>query len=513
MMWSLVLVAVVGCVVAEEPTEEKGVLVLTDATMKAVVESTEFILVEFYAPWCGHCKSLAPEYEAAAATLLEKGSAIKLAKVDATVEKTISEEYGVKGFPTLKFFKNGVAVEYKGPRDAAGIVAWLEKKTGPVCIELSEKSALDALVAEAEVVVVGFFDDTTGTNAKIFEQAAGLDDSNKYAFAKGDALRTEYKAKDNSVILIKNFDEGLNEFSGELDAEKLKEFVAKAARPNMFEFSDKAAEKIFNAGINKHFILISKKDDEEHADRIAKCTEVAVKKKEEIIFVHVPADKEENKGVLDFLGVKEEDLPQFLIFSMDTSAKYKPDNKEISVANVEDFVTSYLDGKLKPSLKTADLPADWDSKPVKVLVSTNFNEVAMDEKKDVFVEFYAPWCGHCKSLEPIWNELAEKLKDRSDVVIAKMDATENEVEGVEIQGFPTLKLFKKDNEVVDYDGGRDLASLVKFIETGEMGASEDEPEDEDDLPEDLDESIEEGGEDYESEEESEEPEEKTKDEL
>ena len=47
-----------------------------------------------------------------------------------------------------------------------------------------------------------------------------------------------------SLMLSQNFDEGLNEFSGELDAEKLKEFVAKAARPNMFEFSDKVQQSV-----------------------------------------------------------------------------------------------------------------------------------------------------------------------------------------------------------------------------------------------------------------------------
>lgn len=89
----------------------------------------------------------------------------------------------------------------------------------------------------------------------------------------------------------------------------------------------------------------------------------------------------------------------------------------------------------------------------------------MDNEKDVLVEYYAPWCGHCKKLAPIWDELASDLKDVSNLVIAKFDATANEVEGLEIRGYPTLKFYpagSKSNPI-DYDGERALDDIKNWL--------------------------------------------------
>ena len=110
-----------------------------------------------YAPWCGHCKSLAPEYAKAANTLKEDNSPLRLAKVDATEETELGERFAVRGYPTIKYFHNGNPSDYKGGRTALEIVNWLKKRSGPAAAELSSVEAVKAFTEKEEVAVVGFF--------------------------------------------------------------------------------------------------------------------------------------------------------------------------------------------------------------------------------------------------------------------------------------------------------------------------------------------------------------------
>lgn len=102
---------------------------------------------------------------------------------------------------------------------------------------------------------------------------------------------------------------------------------------------------------------------------------------------------------------------------------------------------------------------------VKDLKPDNFDDIVLNSGKPALVEFFAPWCGHCKTLAPIYEELATAFEHASDkVTIAKVDADAHKDLGRKhgVQGFPTLKWFA-DGKVEDYKSGRDLDSLTAFI--------------------------------------------------
>ena len=101
------------------------------------------------------------------------------------------------------------------------------------------------------------------------------------------------------------------------------------------------------------------------------------------------------------------------------------------------------------------------------LIPNNFDDIVLKSGKPALVEFFAPWCGHCKKLAPVYEELATNFEFAKDKVsIAKVDADAEKELGRRfgVQGFPTLKWFDgKSDTPTDYQGGRDLESLSSFI--------------------------------------------------
>jgi len=469
---ALLLTLVVGCTWGEI-TKEEGVLVLTDANFEEAVSQNEFVLVEFYAPWCGHCKALAPEYAKAAGILAEKDSPIKLGKLDATEEGSTAEKFEVRGYPTLKFFKNGKPMEYGGGRTADTIVSWVEKKTGPPAKALGSLDEAKDFVAGKSVAIIGFFDDETSDGAKAFLAVASSMDDFQFAITSNPEVRAEYNVEGEAVVLIKDFDDGRADLTEGLTESALTAFVTAESLPLVVDFNHETAQKIFSGEIKSHLLMFLSASAEGHAEKLASLREIAVENKGNILVVTINTDEEDHKRILEFFGISDTELPTFRAIKLgEDMAKFKPENDAIESANLKSFVADFLAGNLKQHLMSEEVPEDWDATGVKVLVGKNFHEVAMNPEKNVLVEFYAPWCGHCKQLVPTWDKLGEKYADHPSIVIAKMDSTANELEEVKVQGFPTIKLFKKgSNEIVDYNGERTEAGFVKFLEENEGEAA------------------------------------------
>lgn len=456
---------------ASAAVSEEDVLVLNVENFVETVQAHPFILVEFYAPWCGHCKKLTPEYAKAATELKSHDPPIVLAKVDVNDEKNkpLASTYGIKGFPTLKIFKKGGTVisEYKGPREAAGIVAHLKHLVGPPSVEITSAEQAEEIVKKSQLTVVGVFKSLDEKEYSDFVSVAD-DLRGDYQFVhtldssfvpdKGVALVAP------AVRLYKNFDEGFND-AQDLSVEGLKKFLEEKSVPLVTEMNKDPAShsfllKFFNAVATKAFLLLDLKADTAESYRATYAELAKTYQPKGIKFLI--ADSNENDNAVKFFGIKDSGLPALVIQDKDDNAKYVANN--IKASDMSAWLQDFQDGKIEAYVKSDEIPEKNDE-PVKVVVSKSFNQMVLESGKNVLVEFYAPWCGHCKKLIPTLDALAVEFKDDDDVVIAKMDATTNDVlQGLfNVKGFPTLYLHTATGENIRYEGDRSQTDLSAFI--------------------------------------------------
>ena len=388
-----------------EFAEEENVLILTTENFDEALEKYDQILVEFYAPWCGHCQALAPEFSKAAKLLINMNSGIRLGKVDATVEKELAQARDVKGYPTLTFFRNKSPVEYNGPRNADGIIQWIEKKTGPPTISIQSKEELDAFTETESIVIVGFF--ASESQASAFMQVARKMDKFSFGFVTNGEFFDSALAGEEGIIVYKGFDEKKVVFNQELSSELIEAFITVHQFELVSQFSPELSEKFFEANIDKHLIFFSPKGEQITDDAIATLRKLAPDYRGRMLFIFVDSNADQFKGILEFFGIKTSEIPCLrAVILKEEVARYKQQETDLTEEVVRTFLNSFLAGELFQDLKSQEPPEDWDLNPVKILTSSNFQEVVSERKgKKALVEFYAPWCGHCKALAPVWEKL------------------------------------------------------------------------------------------------------------
>nr|XP_057903403.1 protein disulfide-isomerase A3-like [Doryrhamphus excisus]XP_057903404.1 protein disulfide-isomerase A3-like [Doryrhamphus excisus] len=464
--WALALPAIVS--------SRRDVLQLGDADFDYLATEHDTMLVKFYAPWCGHCKKLAPEFDKAATKL--KGT-VQLAKVDCTAHVDTCTRFGVTGYPTLKIFRNGRdSASYDGPRSAEGIYHYMKKQTGPDSVTVLTEEDLQTFVNHYDASIVGVFSGEESSRMSEFLKAAGLlRDQFRFAHTTQMNLSSPYGLHSEGVMLFRpprlssQFEDSVVIFQDFLTISSLRRFIRDhifGLCPHMtLENKDRLRVRDL---LTAYFQLDYKhnlRGSNYWRNRVMKVVSKYVGRG----LTFSVANKKDFQSELeeDFgLGTSESgDLP---LVTIRTKVGHKYTMREEFTRDgqsLDRFINDYFTNRLKRYIKSESVP-ERHSGAVQVVVAELFDAIVNDPTKDVFIQFYSPSCPHCKKLQPVYTQLAQMLSTDPTVVIAKMNAIANDVPpGYDVQGYPTFYLAAagSKDQPVRYEGGRELGDFLRFL--------------------------------------------------
>mmetsp|Transcript_9064 Transcript_9064/g.8237 ORF Transcript_9064/g.8237 Transcript_9064/m.8237 type:complete len:238 (-) Transcript_9064:187-900(-) len=141
------------------------------------------------------------------------------------------------------------------------------------------------------------------------------------------------------------------------------------------------------------------------------------------------------------------------------------------------LVRHFDEGRLHPYRRSEPVPEYWGNEGVLQVVADNFDDIVMNDEQDVLVNFFAPWCGHCRQLSPIYSALGEKVKHlRSTLKIVKVDATQNEL-SFKVDAFPTILLYPAGRKYspVEFHGRRTVENFIEFLKSNAVHKIIDKP--------------------------------------
>jgi len=486
----------------EDATAEDVVHVATPQALVQLLKREERVLVMFYAPWCGFCKRMKPDY-ATAATELRRQGVMAAMDVNLPENYSVRQRYNITGFPTLLYFvKGNVKYTYGGEYSKEGLVQFMESP-GPVKPKPKEEAWSDT-----PSDVVHLTDDTCDEFLQANPSGLGLG----YAPWCGHCKRMKPQYEEAAADLKK---QGIKGVLAGVDATIEKSVGGRfdiKGYPTVKYFRD--GEFAFDVNVRDKEKVVefmtspqeppppppAEKAWSEEASDVHHLTEESFKaflkkKKHVLVMFYAPWCGHCKKAKPEFQAAAEEfaDDPKVEFAAVDCTTEtgvcsandvkgyptlkyynyYKTAKAYEGGRTKADFIKFMRDpsNPLSAAPPVASPEAEWEDLPgadkLRHLAEADFDTVAR-QQDSMLVMFYAPWCGHCKRMKPAYAEAAARLAAEGvSGVLATVDATvQRGLQGrFEVRGFPTLKHFRKGQFATDYIGERSADAIVAYMKT------------------------------------------------
>ncbi|XP_049850961.1 probable protein disulfide-isomerase A4 [Schistocerca gregaria] len=445
----------------------------------SLLKEKEYVLADFYAPWCSHCKKLNPVYSQLYEDMKNRAN-LAIVKINTVIEKDLNNQYDIKGYPTIILFRNGeVCIEYNGERNVNSMKKWLVDIVDKNVSFIQQESEFENFMNTASSVHLVF----VGSDEKYLDTFKAHCLSCK--LVDGDCAYTDSTNvsknldKDNATFFFDKY--SVHRYPhGESDTlENYRKWLDEYSQPTLQKF---VLEPEFVQSLvskNKPIVIYFHKDPND----LQIIINISEKLKDLAIFTEAKADSLGPDFPKNW-GASGNVYPSIILVIM------KEENQNPSFLNWDESVElteetggdwlkkCIVDNECVIWKKSAPIP-DVDVGPVKTIVYDNFNEIMEDDNVSIFIKYYVPWCEHCKKLEPVFKELAERLSGVSDkLVLGEYNCNENYVDLSFVNRYPMLALYKrgdKSNPIV-YEGEPTLDKMYEWLlsRVGDVSENKDE---------------------------------------
>lgn len=282
----------------------------------------------------------------------------------------MGERFGVKGFPTLFWFKNGEKQEYTGGRTKDTIVQWVTKKSGPPSSKV-DCDTLKTKAKDAKFILAYFGAEDTPLFTDVHVAFANTEDKVQFFHVDDATCAKEYQVTAPGIAFLRNFEDPIVPYTGAADKEALAAWVKPLMVPTVFEFSEDEIEAIF--GNQQNTAILFRDPADKDADFMKTFEEAAKANKGKVLFSYSGVSDGIQERLAEFMGVTKDDLPVLRIIMPADMKKFQCETKPaaLTVEKIGSFVQDVLDGKIKPHLKS-EKPVDNTGNALTVVVGENF---------------------------------------------------------------------------------------------------------------------------------------------
>lgn len=265
------------------------------------------------------------------------------------------------------------------------------------------------------------------------------------------------------VAVRKQEPEHFTAFGGRFSTEEVTSFVEINKHPLLTVLNSKNANTVYRSPMQLHVLLFAEKKDYENVKSLY--LEAAKDFKGKVMFLVIDMEDEEFAGPMLAVYGLNTNKPVIAGLNNEDGARYLLE-ADLTVENLKKFAADMYNGKLPAYYKSEPVPAE-NGGLVKIVVGKTFEEIVMDDTKDVFLYVHAPWCATCEKVGRVFEKLAKHVQDVPSLVMAKYDAQENEHPLLlEMPSFPSLLLYpsgRKSSNPIEAESKATWKKLLVFL--------------------------------------------------